>query len=81
MFGKLDPEKVKKVQEVTSAVTAEIRTDWKAQSITFVFAATTPEAQKFVNDNILSSFPTMFATQLKSFFNIDGEFVTVNKPK
>lgn len=80
MMGNMDPEKVKKVQEVSSRTNAEIRILHDEHEIRLKFVPSTPESLEFVK-NFTSQFAETVASQLSTFFGIRGSITDVGQKK
>ena len=78
MVSGLDPEKVKRVQQITKNILGEIRVDHDKKVITLAFHTTDESASKFLG-RLLPQFSETLAAQLSAFFGIRGEIVDIRK--
>jgi len=78
MMPSINPQDLQKVQEFSKHITGEIRVDYSDCSVKLTLK-TNNEQSKIIIPNLLSQFSENLATQMSSFFAIDGEIVEVNK--
>jgi len=76
--GMADPQQLAQAQALGQHVKAEIRVNYKDGTVRILFAPDAPGLEDFVK-SLLEQFPSALATQLSSFFGIQGEIVEVGK--
>jgi len=74
----IDPRQLAAVQEVSKDIKAEIRADYKENTVLFSLFSEVPEAQALI-PNLLEQFTSALSQQLSSMFAIKGEIVEVAK--
>ncbi len=78
MFPKMDPEKMKEVQQISGQILGQIRIDHKESSINIAFKTENQDAKNMLK-RLVPQFAEAMAQQLGAFFNIKGEIIDVNK--
>ncbi len=71
-----DPEKMMQVQKVTGKIKATIEVDRTKRTLTLSMDAQNAEALNAV-EGLLDQLATALATQLQTFFAIEGEIIEV----
>jgi len=73
-----DPQKLAAVQEVTRNIRGQIVMDFKANSLTMILNTQDPAGTYVVHD-LIEQLTHQLATQLKTFFAINGEITQVGE--
>jgi len=72
------PEQIAKVQAVSKYIKGSIRINYPENTIQLTLTSDMEEAKKLI-PNMMNQFAENLATQLSSFFAIEGEIVEVGK--
>ena len=78
MFPNVRPDQIAKVQEVSKHIKGEIRVVYKENTVYLKLSSDVVEAKKLI-PGMMSQFAENLATQLSSFFAIEGEIIEVGK--
>ncbi len=76
MFQGVDPEQIKKVQEVTRNIKSEVRVDKKEGKITLSLSTDNPDAAEAI-PKMLEQFASGLCQQMYILFAISSEWVDV----
>ena len=77
MFG-IDPQKLAQVKTLTKDITAEIRIDYKLSTVSLKLKSSNPASLPMVK-SLTEQFGGSLATQLSSFFGINGKIIEAGK--
>jgi len=77
-MGQLDPNKVQQVQQISSRIKGEITVDYNENTISLKFIPQDDESAHFAK-SLLPQWSEALATQLSSFFKIQGEIIEIGK--
>ena len=72
------PDQIAKVQEVSKHIKGEIKVIYKENTVYLKLSSDVDEAKKLI-PGMMSQFAENLATQLSSFFAIEGEIIEVGK--
>ena len=78
MLPGIDPQKLATVQKVSQNIRANIVINYKKNEATLGLTSADPEAAAMI-PNLLDQFAGGLATQLKTFFQINGEIKEIGK--
>lgn len=78
MLPGIDPQQLQRVQSVSKNIKGSIRIDYKENTVLLEFKTDVDGAKQMI-PNMMSQFADSLATQLSSFFAIQGEIIEINK--